>query len=336
MQDTPSKHVIAYRPLRRKTDPNAAPAAPMMEDEATMNLADFADLYLNDMKNRWKISTYTKKLSTFRLHIIPWFSEHRLHEITAGDVREWQNSLLSAEPQYSKTYLRQLHGALSSMFNYAVKYYGLPCNPCQRAGAIGSLRANKLDFWTITEFNQFLTGLEDRPVSFAAFYTLYYTGLREGELLALTPADIDLATGLLRVTKTYARINRKDYILPPKTPKSRREVLMPGRLCSCLRKYMEDIAPIADDERIFPYVKDFLYAEMKIGCEKSGVRRIRIHDLRHSHASLLIELGFNPLLIAERLGHESVQTTMQIYSHLYPNKQSEVALRLDELPMPTR
>ena len=71
--------------------------------------------------------------------------------------------------------------------------------------------------------------------------------------------------------------------------------------------------------------KHFLFHEMERGSAKAGLRRIRVHDLRHSHASFLIEKGFSPLLIAERLGHENIQTTLQIYSHLYPNKQHEVA-----------
>ena len=78
-----------------------------------------------------------------------------------------------------------------------------------------------------------------------------------------------------------------------------------------------------------PYTKSFLYHEMEYGCKASGVKRIRVHDIRHSHASLLVEMGFSPLLIAERLGHEKVQTTMDTYSHLYPNKQVEVARQLD-------
>ncbi len=83
------------------------------------------------------------------------------------------------------------------------------------------------------------------------------------------------------------------------------------------------------NDRLFPYTMHFLHHEMEQGCKKSGVKKIRIHDLRHSHASLLVEMGFSPLLIAERLGHEHVQTTMDTYSHLYPNKQTEVAQRLD-------
>lgn len=82
---------------------------------------------------------------------------------------------------------------------------------------------------------------------------------------------------------------------------------------------------LQNDDRLFPYTKSFLYH----GCKASGVKRIRVHDIRHSHASLLVEMGFSPLLIAERLGHEKVQTTMDTYSHLYPNMQVEVARQLD-------
>ncbi len=85
------------------------------------------------------------------------------------------------------------------------------------------------------------------------------------------------------------------------------------------------------DNRMFPYTKNYLYHEMEKACKASGVKRIRVHDIRHSHASLLIEMGFSPLLIAERLGHEKVQTTLDTYSHLYPNKQIEAANKLDEI-----
>jgi integrase len=85
------------------------------------------------------------------------------------------------------------------------------------------------------------------------------------------------------------------------------------------------------DDRLFPHTKHFLAHEMERGCKLSGVKKIRVHDVRHSHASLLVEMGFSPLLIAERLGHERVQTTMETYSHLYPNKQTEVASQLDDL-----
>lgn len=83
--------------------------------------------------------------------------------------------------------------------------------------------------------------------------------------------------------------------------------------------------------QIFSCTKHYLWHEMERGCKIFGVKKIRVHDIRHSHASLLVETGFSPLLIAERLGHERVQTTMETYSHLYPNKQIEVANQLAEL-----
>ena len=168
-----------------------------------------------------------------------------------------------------------------------------------------------------------------KPASYTMFMTLYYTGMRKGELLALTPADIDLGKGTISVTKNYQRIAGQDIITTPKTPKSNRVITIPNRLSECLRDYMAQCYELQPGDRIFPYTKSFLDHEMENGCKRSGVKKIRIHDLRHSHASLLVEMGFSPLLIAERLGQERVQTTMETYSHLYPNKQGEVANRLD-------
>ena len=87
-------------------------------------------------------------------------------------------------------------------------------------------------------------------------------------------------------------------------------------------------------DRLFEYTKHYLQSEMDRGCKKSGVKKIRVHDIRHSHASLLIELGFSPLLISERLGHENVETTLEIYDHLYHNKHGEVSSKLNELFTP--
>lgn len=85
------------------------------------------------------------------------------------------------------------------------------------------------------------------------------------------------------------------------------------------------------DDRMFPFSKYFIEYEMKRGIKASGVKTIRVHDIRHSHASLLVETGFSLLEIAERLGHERVETTMETYAHLYPNKQATMADRLEKL-----
>ena len=86
---------------------------------------------------------------------------------------------------------------------------------------------------------------------------------------------------------------------------------------------------IMPNERMFRFTKSYMEHEIVRGIKETGVKRVRIHDLRHSHASLLVELGFQPLAIAERLGHEKIETTLNTYSHLYPNKQAELANRLE-------
>ena len=190
-----------------------------------------------------------------------------------------------------------------------------------------------MQFWTKDEFATFIEAVNGKPAAHAMFMTLYYTGMREGELLALTPSDIDFDKGIIRINKNFVRMHGKDIIQTPKTPKSIRSITIPALLCACLKEYISQCYGLKEDDRLFPYTKNYLAKEMRRGCQKSGVKRIRIHDIRHSHASLLVEMGFSPLLIADRLGHEHVETTMEIYSHLYPNKQSEVANKLDELSL---
>lgn len=284
-----------------------------------MRFSCMADLYLEDCKPRLKPTTLFNKETIIRQKILPWFGDLPTSDITAATVRRWQNALM--QQGFSPTYLKAIHDQASAIFNFAVKYYKLADNPCRTAGSMGKTHPAEMQIWTAGEFRRFLRAVEDKPVSRAAFSMLFWTGLRSGELLALTREDFDFQAGTVSVSKTYVRQNRQDLILPPKTPKSRRVVTLPAFLA----KMMEEYTAQMPEGRIFPVTKHFLFHEMERGSAKAGLRRIRVHDLRHSHASFLIEKGFSPLLIAERLGHENIQTTLQIYSHLYPNKQHEVA-----------
>ena len=300
-----------------------------------MSFKDFIDLYMKDMEQRLKPSTIANKRWLVDLKVTPFFGKIPLNEIKPTDIRKWQNELRSYRDEtgkpYSETYLKTINNQVTAIFNYAVKYYGLKENPCHKAGGMGKKKAEEMLFWTKDEFQSFITAIQSRSASYAIFMTMYYTGIREGELLALTPADIDFDRKTLTVSKSYQRLNGQDVVTPPKTSKSNRTIPIPDGLCDCLKEYMSQCYALRNDDRLFPYNKSFLYREMEIGCKVSGVKRIRVHDIRHSHASLLVEMGFSPLLIAERLGHEKVQTTMDTYSHLYPNKQVEVARQLDSL-----
>ena len=294
-----------------------------------MLFKDFYKLYEQDMRSRLKQNTWEHKAHVIQSKILPYFGDKPMKDIQARDVLSWQNELLRHRDKngkpYSETYLKNLHNQLSCIFNHAVRYYDLGVNPAAKAGSIGVKNAKEMNFWTKDEFQTFIESMKDRPASYTVFMTMYYTGIREGELLALTPSDIDFEKKTLTVNKSYQRLGKEDIITTPKTPKSIRTIPIPDGLCNCLQEYNG----LQKDDRLFPYTKSFLYHEMEYGCKASGVKRIRVHDIRHSHASLLVEMGFSPLLIAERLGHEKVQTTMDTYSHLYPNKQVEVARQLD-------
>lgn len=288
----------------------------------------FIEIYKEDMSTRLRESTMTNKNYIIVDKLIPYFGKKPMNAIKASDVRKWQNQLI--QEGFAPTYLKTINNQLSAIFNYAVRYYELQNNPCRKAGSIGKGRAEEMLFWTRTEFDKFVQAIRDKPQSYTAFFILYWTGMRIGELMALTMEDIDLYKETIRINKSYQRLNEKDLITEPKTPKSNRTISIPETLKSCIEDYLGRLYGLDDNARIFPFTKSFLTHEMIRGCSLSGVKKIRLHDLRHSHASLLIELGFSPVAIAERLGHEKVETTLNTYSHLYPNKQMELAKRLDE------
>lgn len=168
----------------------------------------------------------------------------------------------------------------------------------------------------------------DKPISYYAFQMLYWTGIREGELLALTPADFDFEKGTVKISKTYQRIKGEDMITSPKTKKSNRTVQMPDFLCTEMQEFFDMQYGLKRKDRIFNITKSYLHHEMDRGSKATGVKRIRIHDLRHSHISLLIDMGFSAVAIADRVGHESIEITYR-YAHLFPSKQKEMAIKLN-------
>jgi integrase len=295
-----------------------------------MLFSSLVKLYMEDMKSRLRESTIENKKVLIKLKILPFFKDFTLNSIKATHIRKWQNQLIN-DNDYADTYLKTINNQLVAIFNYAVKYYDLKENPCHKAGSIGKKNATEMQFWTFEEYNKFIPSIDDKPNSKISFEVLYWTGMRIGELMALTPNDIDLDNKQITVNKSYQRINKQDIITEPKTPKSNRIIAITDFLCADIKSYLNMLYDLEPTDRIFNFTKHFLHHEMNRGCKKSGVKRIRLHDLRHSHASLLIELGFSPLLIAERLGHEKVETTLNTYSHLYPNKQNQVVETLEKI-----
>ncbi len=227
-------------------------------------------------------------------------------------------------------YSCQISSQLSAIFNYAVRYYELKDNPCRKADSIGKAKADEMLIWTKDECQSFSDRMMENRISWLAFQILFWTGLRIGELLTLTFGDVDLDKNIISVNKSYQYLQGKEIITPPKTPKSNRKVNIPIFLAQDIQDYMESLYDVQPTDRVIPISKSKLEKEMQKGVKLSGVKKIRIHDLRHSHASLLIEMDFSPKEIAERLGHENIETTLNTYSHLYPDKQGRLANCLDE------
>ena len=303
------------------------------ESSLDMTFESFSEIYFEDMKKRLKDNTWHTKEHILRTKLIPFFGKRKMCDIQPKDVIAWQNEMLEGSTKtgkpYSPVYLKTLHNQLSAVFNYAVKFYGLPSNPAAKAGNMVKEKNREMLFWTQEEYKQFAEVMMDKPVSFYAFEMLYWCGIREGELLALTPADFDFDRETVTISKSYQRIGGRDIITDPKTPKSNRTIKMPEFLCEEMQDYMKQLYRISKNDRLFEVTKSYLHHEMDRGAKAAGVKRIRIHDLRHSHISLLIEMGYSAVAIADRVGHESINITYN-YAHLFPSTQSDMADKLNQ------
>ena len=297
-----------------------------------MTFDSFVEQYTADMQTRIKENTWSTKEHIIRTKIIPYFGKQKMSSITAQQIITWQNELMNYKDENRKSlspvYLKTINNQLSAIFNHAVKYYNLRENPCKKAGSMGKKKNREMLFWTKEEYLKFAEVMMDKPLSFYAFEMLYWCGIREGELLALTPAEFDFEKCTVSITKSYQRLNGQDLITTPKTEKSNRVIKMPQFLADEMQDYLRQLYGIEPNDRMFTVTKSYLHREMDRGAKEAGVKRIRIHDIRHSAVSLLIDMGFSATAIADRVGHESIDITYN-YAHLFPSKQTEMAEKLN-------
>lgn len=297
-----------------------------------MTFKSFVELYTEDLQSRLKENTWATKEHIIRTKLTPYFGKLKMCNITAQQIIAWQNEMINHKDEngkeYSPVYLKTLHNQLSAIFNHAVRYYNLRENPCKKAGSMGKKKNREMLFWTKEDYLKFAEAMMDKPLSYYAFEMLYWCGIREGELLALPPADFDFEKKTVTINKSYQRLNGQDLITTPKTEKSNRTIAMPQFLSDEIQDYLKMLYDIGENDRMFTVTKSYLYREMERGAAEAGVKRIRVHDIRHSHVSLLIDMGFSATAIADRVGHESIDITYN-YAHLFPSKQTEMADKLN-------
>ena len=252
-----------------------------------MKFKSFVELYTADVKTRLKENTWATKEHIIRTKLEPYFGKHKMCAITPQQIITWQNELINYRDEqgkaYSPVYLKTVNNQLSAIFNHAVKYYNLRENPCKKAGSMGKKKNREMQFWTKEEYLKFAGAMMDKPLSYYAFEMLYWCGLREGELLALTPSDFDFEKRTVSITKSYQRLNGQDLITTPKTEKSNRVITMPKFLSDEIQDYLKMLYDIEPDARMFTVTKSYLYREMERGAKEAGVKRIRVHDLRHPY-----------------------------------------------------
>lgn len=200
---------------------------------------------------------------------------------------------------YSPVYLKTVHNQLSAIFNHAVRYYNLRENPCKKAGSMGKKKNREMLFWTKAEYLKFAEAMMDKPLSYYAFEMLYWCGIREGELLALTPADFDFEKCTVSINKSYQRLNGQDLITTPKTEKSNRVITMPQFLADEIQDYLKMLYDVGENDRMFTVTKSYLHREMDRGAKEAGVKRIRIHDIRHPNVKPKTQIFSNIVKIPD-------------------------------------
>ncbi|HDR3901751.1 TPA: site-specific integrase [Bacillus cereus] len=323
---------VKRRGFKTKKDAREAEAKILVEKETNSSLtfAQVADSYFDWYCQRRKESSIVTIRNVIYNHLVPEFGKVKIDHLTPKHVMNYQNKVIN---KYSADSLKKFHTTLSAILNFAIKFYGLPNNPARIAGNFEKESNKRMNFWEFHEFKQFIKVVED-PLYKAFFSTLYYSGARKGELLALTWADINFEKKTIDINKT--EFNRQ--ITKPKTKSSNRIIMLPTPVMGLLKDLQQYVTlnmPLKNDYVVFgDFYNSIAITTLRENYERflttANVRKILLHEFRHSHASYLINKGVSPLVVAQRLGHSNVSTTLNTYSHLYPSKQAEVVAFMEE------
>jgi len=301
-----------------------------------MTLEILFELFKDYKKLRQKESTFMSFVQTIRDYVLPHFAKKKITDITPAQIIDWQTTIDKLPIKFRTK--ERIFATFISLMNYAVDFYNMPINPVSKAG---NFKNNELKpdmkFWTEKEFEQFISVIKD--LTYKAFFsTLYLTGARKGEAMALTWHDINFTTDTISITKSYTdKVFGGGYkITTPKTKSSIRQVLAPRNLIDILQRLQaehQQYEGYTDKCFVFGFSRPLptttVTRKKQEYCKLANVKEIRIHDFRHSHASLLINKEQNILLVAQRLGHSDINQTLNTYSHLFPNKQKELMSSLN-------
>ena len=305
------------------------------EQENEITFKEFIqDVFLPWYKSQVKERTYDNRLPTINKHLV-YFYPLKLSNIEPLHVQKWQLKLTKS---LAPSYVRAIQGLFSMAMDRAVVLGLAGSNPAKIIGNVKKQKT-KIDFWTKEEFEKVLALIykDDyyQHFIFISLMFLFMTGARIGEATAIQWNDIDFESGILKIEKNLYYKNLENYrFVETKTKASERHIVLDSDTLNLLREWKEVQQAVVKTGFVMSYnghptQKHTLAHAITRYAGLAGVHRIRIHALRHSHASLLISMGENPLIIKERLGHEEIETTLGTYGHLYPNSNFDVAYKLN-------
>lgn len=297
-------------------------------NSADMLLSNCYDLYIEMIRKEVKGSTLEMKLFVGGKYILPFLGKQPLNAIKPIDIKLWQGQLKAFG--LKDTTIQNIHRNLSAIFNFAQKFYGLSSNPARLCGTPKIQEYREIKFWTLEDYKNYKAFVKDKKINQEALVIidlLYWTGMRIGEALGLTGECFDSKNKSVVIKQNLYH----GVLQTPKTKKSIRTIALPERIWDEIMEYKTHLYKYKDKDFLFNVTRDSVARVLKKANMEAGLPKIRIHDLRHSHASLLIKMNVTPLLIKERLGHENIKTTLNIYAHLYPNAGEKIADDLNKL-----
>lgn len=293
-----------------------------------------AQLYMDYSIGHKKQRSIKNQNSLINTLLVPYFKNKKVKDIKPIDIDAFYREIL---PKYSNATMKNIRTRLSAILNFSVSFYDLPKNPASIVSLPKKQEERHLKYWTVEQFKIFDTYINN-IVYRTMFSVLFWTGLRKGEMLALRVCDIDFDNKTINVENSW----NGTEITTVKNTASERRIGMPEHLCNQLKEltdyHKSCYGSIKQTDYLFsmrnpeiPMSPSNVNLQLKKFTKKSELPRIRVHYFRHSHASLLINKGVSLYVVSRHLGHESIQTTANIYGHLYPNSEAVITNALDNI-----
>lgn len=302
--------------------------------------------YMNNVaRHAMRPAGFINQMYKVNKHILPTLGQMKLKEIKPMHIQNFYGQKL--DEGFAPASIHSLHAIISKSLRQA-KVWGLVQENAASSVSLPRIQKKQLKTWDLDEINKFLHAVSKRTGQCEKFYIVYvlaiHSGMRKGEILGLQWKDCDLETGYIRIQRTLSKTPGKLFFQQPKTAQSIRTIKLPDFALQILNAHkikqkamrlrlgeayqdLDLVAANFDGGMITP---SEVGHDFKKACEYAGVPKIRFHDLRHTHATILLQLGENPKVVSERLGHGNITVTLGTYSHVLPTMQENLAKNFDD------